>query len=63
MDIDTIKVEAHYSAILNERCQMILNLQGQVEALAKENAELKAKIDCTGVVIPGREATIPTQAS
>jgi hypothetical protein len=42
---------------------MILNLQGQVEALAKENAELKAKIDCTGVVIPGREATIPTQAS
>lgn len=44
MDLDTIKVEAHYGVILSERCKLILQLYEQVEMLTKENEELKIQV-------------------
>lgn len=45
MDIDTLRLEVHYTTTLNERSRMVLDLHQQLLALQQENAELKGKLE------------------
>ncbi len=45
MDIDTLKMEAHYCGIINARNQMIIGLHERVLELQKRNDELKLRVE------------------
>lgn len=53
MHLDAIRVEAHYSALLAERSNMIVSLVGQIEELQKRIKVLE----------DGKEATEATSAA
>lgn len=45
MDIETLRLEAHYTALLAERDRMCLAVYDELMALRKELADLKAATD------------------
>lgn len=44
MDMDALRLEINYTAALNERSRMILDLYQQIQLLQQENAELNVKL-------------------
>jgi hypothetical protein len=44
MHLDAIRVEAHYSALLAERSNMIVSLVGQIEELQARIADLEQQL-------------------
>jgi cell division protein FtsB len=44
MHLDAIRVEAHYSALLAERSNMIVSLVGQIEELQARIADLEQQV-------------------
>ena len=45
MEIDTLRMEAHYCGIINSRNQVIIGLHEEVLKLQKLNGELKTQIE------------------
>jgi len=54
--IDTIKIEAHYSAVLAERCKIIVGMFDQIQALQQRITELEQQ-----VAKANGDATAPAQ--